>query len=131
METQQILEKLKAMREEMKADRIAHREFMRQMMARTDDNRERDQDHLKEMMAKTCAETDKLDAHQEKTLAHREATETEPDPRTMQFIEEHQEIPKEEAAVIPVGEPRSGEGSRIWPRSVAKRGRKGPGEKRI
>jgi hypothetical protein len=47
METQQILEMLKAMQEEtkadleqMKADRIAHREFMRQIMARTDDNRE-------------------------------------------------------------------------------------------
>jgi hypothetical protein len=28
--------------------------------------------------------------------------ETEPDPRMMQFIEVHQEIPKREAAVIPV-----------------------------
>jgi hypothetical protein len=33
----------------------------------------------------------------------REATETEPDPGMMQPIEEHHEIPKEEAAVMPVG----------------------------
>jgi hypothetical protein len=40
------------------------------------------------------------------TTTCNEATETEPDPRMMQYIEEHQEIPKEEASVIPVGEPR-------------------------
>jgi hypothetical protein len=34
------------------------------------------------------------------------ATETEPDPRMMQSIEEHQEIPMGEATVMPVGEPR-------------------------
>jgi hypothetical protein len=84
METQQILEMLKAMQQDVKADRIAHREFMNQMMTRTDDNRERDRD-LKEMMAKKHAETDairaemkaihvrrmaKLDAHQERMVAH-------------------------------------------------------------
>jgi hypothetical protein len=31
---------------------------------------------------------------------------TKPDPRMMQSTEEHQEIPKGEAAVMPVGEPR-------------------------
>jgi DNA repair exonuclease SbcCD ATPase subunit len=37
----------------------------------------------------------------------RKATEkTEPDPRMMQSTEEHQEIPNEDAAVMPVGEPR-------------------------
>jgi hypothetical protein len=39
------------------------------------------------------------------TTTCREATETEPDPGMMQFIEEHQEIPKEDAAVMPI-EPR-------------------------
>jgi hypothetical protein len=34
------------------------------------------------------------------------ATETERDPGVMQSVEEHQEIPKGEAAVMPVGEPR-------------------------
>jgi hypothetical protein len=35
-----------------------------------------------------------------------EATETEPKPGMMQSIEEHQEIPKEDAAVMPVRGPR-------------------------
>jgi hypothetical protein len=34
------------------------------------------------------------------------ATETEPDPGLMQSVEENQEIPKEHAAVMPVGGPR-------------------------
>jgi hypothetical protein len=37
------------------------------------------------------------------TTACNEATETEPDPRMMQSIEELQEIPKKYAAVMPVG----------------------------
>jgi hypothetical protein len=37
------------------------------------------------------------------TAASQEVTETDPDPGTMQSVEEHQEIPKEEAAVMPVG----------------------------
>jgi hypothetical protein len=48
----------------------------------------------------------KLNAHHERTLGHREATETEPDPEMMQSAEEHQEIPNEDASVMPVGEPR-------------------------
>jgi hypothetical protein len=42
----------------------------------------------------------------EETTTCQEVTETEPDSRMMQSIEEHQEIPKEESAVMPVGEPR-------------------------
>jgi hypothetical protein len=38
--------------------------------------------------------------------AHREVMEIEPDSRKMQSIEELQEIPKEEATVMSVGEPR-------------------------
>jgi hypothetical protein len=37
------------------------------------------------------------------TAASQEGTATEPDPGTMQSVEEHQEIPAEEAAVMPVG----------------------------
>jgi hypothetical protein len=48
---------------------------------------------------------DLMDGRKE-TTACQEATETEPDPRMMQSIKEHQEISKEEAAVMPVGEPR-------------------------
>jgi hypothetical protein len=42
----------------------------------------------------------------DEATACREATETEPNPVMMQSIEEHQEITKEGAAVMPVGEPR-------------------------
>jgi hypothetical protein len=40
---------------------------------------------------------------QSETTASQDATETKPDPGTMQSAEEHQEIPKEDAAVMPVG----------------------------
>jgi hypothetical protein len=42
----------------------------------------------------------------DETTACNEATETELEPGVMQSIEEHQEIPKGEAAVMPVGGPR-------------------------
>jgi hypothetical protein len=42
----------------------------------------------------------------DETTACNEATETKPDPGKMQSTEEHQEIPKGEATVMPVGEPR-------------------------
>jgi hypothetical protein len=44
-----------------------------------------------------------LRACQRETAASKEATETEPDPGTMQSVEEHQEIRQEEAAAMPVG----------------------------
>jgi hypothetical protein len=37
------------------------------------------------------------------TTPSQESTETKPDPGMMQSVEEHQEIPKEDAAVMPVG----------------------------
>jgi hypothetical protein len=37
---------------------------------------------------------------------YQEETETEPDPGMMQSKEEHQEMPKGEAAVMPLGGPR-------------------------
>jgi hypothetical protein len=58
----------------------------------------------------------------DETTACQETTETEPNPGMMQSIEEHQEIPKREAAVMPVGEPRK----RCRVQNLA--GRKGPGE---
>jgi hypothetical protein len=91
------------------------------MMARTEDNRERNRQDLKKIMAKIRAETDtiraetkaiherrmaKLDAYQERMMAHREATETKLDPGLMQSTEKHQEIPKGEASVMLVGVPR-------------------------
>jgi hypothetical protein len=52
-----------------------------------------------------------------------EATEKETDPGTMQSMEEHEEIPEEDATVMPVEEPRKrGRGP--------KSGRKAPSEER-
>jgi hypothetical protein len=51
-------------------------------------------------------------AELDETSTCREATETEPHPGMMQSIEEHQETPKENAVVMPVGEPRKRR--RIW-----------------
>jgi hypothetical protein len=85
---QQMLQQLLAMQAKGEADRIAHREFMRQMMAKMDSRAKKIRSELDEMT--TC----------------QEAAATEPDSRMMQSIEEHQDFPKEKAAVMSVGEPR-------------------------
>jgi hypothetical protein len=71
--------------------------------------------------------TDLKDGRNE-TTACSEATETKPDSRLMQSTEEHQEIAKGEAVVMPVREPRKRRRVPIWRRSPARRERKGPGE---
>jgi hypothetical protein len=65
---------------------------------------------MEAILAKMKAMRDKRmeanrDDWKERTSCH-EATETEPNPGMMQSIQEHQETPKEEAAVMPVREPR-------------------------
>jgi hypothetical protein len=47
-----------------------------------------------------------LNDGRKETTACNGATETKPHPGIMQSTEEHQGIPKEEAAVLPLGEPR-------------------------
>jgi hypothetical protein len=123
---------------------------MKQMMARTETNRERDRDDLKGIMAKMIAKMDAqhkmmmaiLDAYHERTMAslgeteakdfkamdaqHKmmmaildayhertmaslgetEAKDFKAIPEEMETVTEHQEIPKEDATVMPVGEPR-------------------------
>jgi hypothetical protein len=63
---------------EMKADKIADRECMKQMMTRTDSNRERDQEDPKRMMKETDANMDanqaKAKGKQEKMLPECEKT---------------------------------------------------------
>jgi hypothetical protein len=54
-----------------------------------------------EMMAMVDAYHERMMACLRKTEADTE--KTEPDPGMMQSVEEHQEIPKEEAALMPVG----------------------------
>jgi hypothetical protein len=69
---------------------------------------ERDQTRVENIMTcinhkirsfqKACQETT---AHHE--AKERDTEETEPDPGMMQSVAEHQEVPKKEAAVMPVG----------------------------
>jgi hypothetical protein len=47
---------MSANQEKAEADRIVDRECMKQMMTRTDDNRERDREDLKRMMEKWTPE---------------------------------------------------------------------------
>jgi hypothetical protein len=50
-----------------------------------------------------------LNAHNERMMAYLEktdATDLKANPEEMQSTGDHQEIPKQEAAVMPVGEPR-------------------------
>jgi hypothetical protein len=83
MESQQIMELLLPMQARMETNRKA---YHKGMMAMVDAYHER----MMACLGKTEADTEK----------------TEPDPGMLQSTEEHQEIPKAEAAVMPVGEPR-------------------------
>jgi hypothetical protein len=83
MESQQIVELLLSVQAKMETNRKAYHE---EMMAMVDAYHER----MMAYLGKTEADTEK----------------TEPDPGMMQSTEEHQEIPKGEAAVMQVGEPR-------------------------
>jgi hypothetical protein len=99
-------------REERKAERKAYQQDLKKMMeGLLKDKQDKldawlgeKQDGRKEMTEanperlKTCQETT---AYHEATKAGTERTET--DPGMMQSVGEHQEVPKEEAAVMPVG----------------------------
>jgi hypothetical protein len=54
--------------------------------------------HKTQNLQKACQETT---ACPEATVAYTE--KIQPDPRRIQSVAEHQEIPKEEAAIMPVG----------------------------
>jgi hypothetical protein len=98
MDVQQIMEMLKAMQEKADADRKADQEKADAGQA--------------EVIAAIERKTDawianiKID-REETTACHAEMESNpekiEPDPGTMQSAEEHQEIPMEDAAVMPVG----------------------------
>jgi hypothetical protein len=116
MESQQMVElllsmqaRLEANQERMETNRQADREKLQETMKTNQDVliktvKEEIQAYHEEMMAM-------LDAKHERTMACLGKTEadtekTEPDPGMMKATEEHQEIPKGEATVMPVGEPR-------------------------
>jgi type IV secretory pathway VirB4 component len=130
---EEILAELKADQEKMLAEISAR---MTINLKETEADKKRDRENLKGMMEEMNAKMDCNQAEMrstvcamwsmlEETIQHEmkaviqhrrseldemttcnEATETEPDPGMMQSTEEHQEIPKGEAAVMPGGEPR-------------------------
>jgi endonuclease III len=96
---------------------------MKQMMARTDNSRERDREGLKRMMEEMNAIMDAshkkmmvmLDAHHERIMAplgKMKATDFRAISEEMESLTEYQEIRKEDAAVMPVGEPR--QRCKVW-----------------
>jgi hypothetical protein len=90
MESQQIVELLPSMQDKMDANQ-----------EKMETNRKA---YHEEMMAMVDAYHERMMACLGKTEA--DTVKTEPEPGMMQSTEEHQEIPKGEAAVMPVGEPR-------------------------
>jgi hypothetical protein len=110
MDMQQVLKLLLANQVKANANRKTDRK-----------ERKGDQEDLKRMLSKMKAKMDGNQAEtrsifvtwlkdlkdcRNETTACNEATKIEPNPGMMQSIEEHQEIPKGEAAVMPLGEPR-------------------------
>jgi hypothetical protein len=87
---------LKDLREEIKSGQA---EMRSTIYAYWSELKETIQHEMKAVIRPIRAELDE-------TSACNRATETEPDPGMMQSIEEHQEIPKEDAAVMLVGEQR-------------------------
>jgi hypothetical protein len=132
MQLQQMMELLLAMREDMKANqekmeanRKINKEEMNantktmlaEMLEKLDTDsktwREEMEASMNAWRKETMACQERAEAHLEykdptspDMKASQEATETETFPETMQSIEEHEEIPKENAAVMLVEEPR-------------------------
>jgi uncharacterized protein (DUF885 family) len=119
MDVQQIMEMLVEMRADRKADREELKGMMNATQERMDANTNSMREDIKsgqaEIRSIVVAFQEKIDAcvasrrnDRKETMSCQETTEantekTEPDPGTMQSMEEHQDIPKEEAAVMPVG----------------------------
>jgi hypothetical protein len=133
---QDLLTRLETDPEEKKAERKADQEDLKRMMEEMDANQMNADDKQEEMPARMledikssrvemrsilCTFRSELketihrqmreallcvQSEFDETTTSREATETEPDPGMMQSKEEHQKIPKGEAAVMPVGGPR-------------------------
>jgi hypothetical protein len=102
MESQQIVELLLSMQAKMETNRQVDQEILQETMKTNQD------DLLKTVKEEMMAV---VDAYHERMMACLGMTEadtekTEPDPGMMQSTEEHQEIFKGEAAVMPVGELR-------------------------
>jgi hypothetical protein len=102
MGSQQMMELLLAMREDMKAER-------EQRKAKREADQEQRKRVMEEMLAKMDANLAKSNTHNEMITAYlgkTDATDLKANPEERQSVGEHQEVLKEEAAIMPVGEPR-------------------------
>jgi hypothetical protein len=94
----------KSYEEKRMAEQIADREKLQDKMKAYREDFKSDQ---AKMIAAFKERMDALIANitidRKETTASQEDTETKPDPEKMQSVEEHQQIPKEDAAVMPVG----------------------------
>jgi hypothetical protein len=108
---QDILARMEADRKAEKEKAEANREELKEMMKAMQEDIKSGQaemrptvsdirSELKETLRLMRTATGPIWSELDETTACHEATETEPDPRSMQSVEEHQEIPKEDAAVM-------------------------------
>jgi hypothetical protein len=108
-ETKAIQARTKAMRDKrieanMKDDRKATTACQDAMEASLR-NIEPNTEEKETVLARHEIPKEEVAVHSE-TAASQEAAETKPNPGKMQSVQEHQEILKEDAVVMPVGEPR-------------------------
>jgi hypothetical protein len=96
-------------------------ELLLSMQAKMDANQERMETNRKAYLEEMMAMVDAYDERMMACLGKMEADteKTEPDPGMMQSIEERQEIPKGEATVMLVREPRKRR--RVWSLAVERR----------
>jgi hypothetical protein len=111
-------ERMAINRKEMEADRKREREDFKGMMVEMNTKMNGNQAEMRYTVCVMWFESKETIQHEMKaviqpirsdldeTTTSNEATETEHDPGMMQSIEEHQENPKGEATVMPVGVPR-------------------------
>jgi hypothetical protein len=109
---QQILAQMNA---NAKANQEESRKANQELMAKMDSNQKKAEADKEEMLArikedrKADQEMAMLEAQQKRMMAclgQTEANTEKIDPGMMQSIEEHQDVPNEDVAMMPVGEPR-------------------------
>jgi hypothetical protein len=98
-----LLERMEAKAEAIRARTKARQE---EMLARMQENTQAIREEIKSGQAEMRSIIRAFRSEMKETITWRGATETKRNPGLMQSIEEHQEIPKGEAAVMPIGGPR-------------------------
>jgi predicted HAD superfamily phosphohydrolase len=137
MSMQQIMEMLVEMKATAAADRKAdkeesrgsNQELMTRMEAKFDDSQKRAEADKEEILARIKEEDRqanqellaRMDTMFETYKKRMMATKKiEKNPGMMQSVEEHQDVPNEDVAVMPVGEPRKRR--RVWKSTARRRG---------